>query len=238
MSAAPQLENSEISEISEISEFTRTSEQSVTEYATKGVRKSMRANLRLVSPMRVQKASNGMFVMIVLGALGIGMLGILLINTSLAQGAFTLGELRSQYGELARTEATLTEEVAALSAPEALENQARALGMVPSSSPAFIRIPDGTVLGKPKPAKGAAIPTPADLTVGEGAEMVIAGEQPEVPGVGYDPAAADAQANEEAQTSGAGQKGNKKVTGVWSEPVVIEAEVVFENAPLDAVSVQ
>jgi cell division protein FtsB len=230
MSAAPKLELSEVPESS-------ATEFSATEYATKGVRKNMRANLRLVSPMRVQKASNGIFVMFVLGALAIGMLGILVINTSLAQGAFQLGELRSQYGELARTEAMLTEEVAALSAPEALENQARALGMVPSTSPAFIQIPDGTVLGKPRPAKGTSIPTPADLTVGEAAEMTIAGEQPEAPGVGYDPAAADAQANEQAQSAGSKKDGAKKVTGVWSEPVVIEAEVVSEDALLDAVPI-
>ncbi len=226
MSAAPKLESTTISE------------SVATEYATKGVRKNMRANLRLVSPMRVQKASNGMFVFIVLGALGLGMLGILVINTSLAQGAFTLGELRSQYGELARTEASLTEEVAALSAPEALETQARALGMVPSTTPAFIQIPDGTVLGKPKPAKGAAIPTPADATVGEGAEMSVIGDQPAAPGAGYDPAAADAQANEEAQAAKAGKKNNQNAPGEWSEPVVIEAEVVSEDAFLDAVPVR
>jgi cell division protein FtsB len=235
MSAAPKLELSEVPE-SSATEFSAT-EFSATEYATKGVRKNMRANLRLVSPMRVQKASNGIFVMFVLGALALGMLGILVINTSLAQGAFQLGELRSQYGELARTEATLTEEVAALSAPEALENQARALGMVPSTSPAFIQIPDGTVLGKPRPAKGTSIPTPADLTVGEAAEMTIAGEQAEAPGAGYDPAAADAQANEQAQSAGSKKDGSKKATGVWSEPVVIEAEVVSEDALLDAVPI-
>lgn len=223
MSAAPKLEPAAISE------------SVTTEYATKGVRKNMRANLRLVSPMRVQKASNGMFVLIVLGALGLGMLGILVINTSLAQGAFTLGELRSQYGELARTEAILTEEVAALSAPEALEARAQALGMVPSTTPAFIQIPDGTVLGKPKPARGAVIATPADATVGEGAEMAIAGDQPEALGAGYDPAAADAQANEEAQTAKTGKKNNQNAPGEWSEPVVIEAEVVSEDALLDAV---
>lgn len=226
MSAAPKLDPTGISETV------------TTEYATKGVRKNMRANLRLVSPMRVQKASNGMFVLVVLSALGLGMLGILLINTSLAQGAFTLGELRSQYGELARTEATLTEEVAALSAPEALETQARALGMVPSQTPVFIQIPDGTVMGKPKPARGAVIATPADATVGEAAEMAVAGDFPETPGIGYDPATADAQANEEAQSAKAVEKNKENAVGVWSEPVVIEAEVVSEDALPDTVQVQ
>lgn len=231
MSAAPHLEP------------VQTHDSVTTEYATKGVRKSMRANLRLVSPLRVQKASNGVFVLVVLGTLGLGMIGMLVINTSLAQGAFTLSELRSQQSELAQTEAALTEEVAALSAPEALETQARALGMVPSATPAFIQIPDGTVLGKPKPAKGSVVATPADATVGEAAESSISGDVPEAPGVGYDPATADAKANEEAQATKidgdkpAGKK-PKSEPGVWSEPTVIEAEVISEDALLDAVPVR
>lgn len=233
--------------MSAASQFERTdlSESVSTEYATKGVRKNVRANLRLVSPMRVQKASNGMFVLVILSALSVGMLGILIINTSLAQGAFTLGELRSQYGGLARTEAVLTEEIAALSTPAALEVQARTLGMVRSPSLAFIQIPDGTVLGNPKPARGAVIATPADSTVGESAESGAQGEGFEAPGVGYDPAAADAMANEmaskEAQALSAGKKVDKNITGVWSEPVIVEAEVVSEGmllGPLPAQKVQ
>ena len=221
MSAAPHLET----------------ESTVTEYATKGVKRNLRANLRLVAPLQVQKASRGVFGMVLLGILAFGLIGMLLINTTLAQGAFTLSELRSQEAELARTEASLTEEVAALAAPSALESQARALGMVPSTTPAFIQIPNGKVLGKPKAAPGVALATPADATVGEGAESPEAAGVPLAPGVGYDPAAADAKANEEAQAAKAGKKKNNAV-GVWSEPTVIEAEVISEDALGDALSVR
>jgi hypothetical protein len=231
MSAAPHLEPSiAVNSLSE-------TESTVTEYATKGVKRNLRSNLRLVAPLQVQKASRGVFGMVLLGILAFGLIGMLLINTTLAQGSFTLGELRSQQAELARAEASLTEEVAALAAPSALESQARALGMVPSSTPAFIQIPNGKVLGKPKAAPGVAIATSADATVGEGAESPAAAGVPIAPGVGYDPAAADAKANEEAQAAKAGKK-KKNAVGIWSEPTVIEAEVIANDAFVDAVPVR
>lgn len=214
MSAAPQLD---------------PVEPSVTEYATKGVRRSVRANLRLVAPLQVQKASRGVFSLVILGIMACGLIGILLINTTLAQGAFTVSELRSEQAELARVEAALTEEVAALAAPEALETKARALGMVPSTTPAFIQIPDGKVMGKPKPAKGVPVALPADVTAGELAEDPSAAGLPTAPGEGYDPAAADAKANEEAQTANAAKNKKQNDVGVWSEPTVIEAEVIAED---------
>jgi hypothetical protein len=211
MSAAPQLDQP----------FNQRSE-SVTEYATRGVRRRTRENLRLVAPIRVRKASRGMFVIVLASILGVGLLGMLIINTSLAQGAFTLSELRSTQAELSRTEATLTESVAALAAPIILEEKARSLGMVPSSTPAFIQIPSGKVLGKPKPAPGARIATPADATVGEAAELPANSGLPVAPGENYDPAAADAQ----------------DLTGTWSEPTLVDAQVVSEDLTLDAIAVE
>ncbi len=41
----------------------------------------------------------------------------------------------------------------ALRNPQRVALQAKELGMVPASSPAFVRLGDGTVLGKPTPAK-------------------------------------------------------------------------------------
>lgn len=219
MSAAPQLE---------------PVEPAITEYATKGVRRSVRANLRLVAPLRVQKASRGVFSLVILGIMACGLIGMLLINTTLAQGAFTVSELRSEQAELARVEAALTEEVAALAAPEALETKARALGMVPSTAPAFIQIPDGKVMGKPKPAKGVPVALPADVTAGELAEDPTAAGLPAAPGEGYDPAAADAKANEEAQSANAAKNKKQNDVGVWSEPTVIEAEVIAEDILIES----
>jgi len=193
--------------------------ESVTEYATRGVRRRTRDNLRLVAPIRVRKASRGVFVIVLAIILGVGLLGMLVINTTLAQGAFTVSELRSTQEELSRTEATLIESVAALAAPVVLETKARNLGMVPSSTPAFIQIPTGKVLGKPKPAPGARISAPANATVGEAPSN---SGLPVAPGVDYDPAAADAQ----------------RAIGEWSEPTLIDPQIISEDLTLDAIAVE
>jgi len=193
--------------------------ESVTEYATRGVRRRTRENLRLVAPIRVRKASRGVFVIVLAIILGVGLLGMLVINTTLAQGAFTVSELRSTQEELSRTEATLIESVAALAAPVVLETKARNLGMVPSSTPAFIQIPTGKVLGKPKPAPGARISAPANATVGEAPSN---SGLPVAPGVDYDPAAADAQ----------------RAIGEWSEPTLIDPQIIPEDLTLDAIAVE
>ena len=68
-----------------------------TEYATRGARglRSSRPHLRMVSPLRPERASRGLFALIVTALLVAGMVVILVINTSLAQGAFTISELQS-----------------------------------------------------------------------------------------------------------------------------------------------
>lgn len=210
MSAAPQLDHS----------LNQPSE-SVTEYATRGVRKRTRDNLRLVAPIRVRKASRGVFIIVLASILGVGLFGMLLINTTLAQGAFTLSELRSTQAELSRTEATLIESVAALAAPTVLEEKARNLGMVPSSTPAFIQIPSGKILGKPKPAPGVRVATPANATVGEAVEVPSNSGLPPALGENYDPAAADAT-------------NARRATGEWSEPTLINSQVISEDLSLDS----
>ena len=115
----------------------------------------------MVSPLRPERASRGVFALVVTGLLGVGMVLILVINTSLAQGAFTVSELQAQQSTLTQQEQTLAEAVAAAAAPETLEQQARALGMVPSENPVFLDVTSGTVLGKPKAAGGATAPSRA-----------------------------------------------------------------------------
>lgn len=173
-----------------------------TEYATRGARshRSSRPQLRMVSPLRPERASRGMFALVVTGLLVAGMVVILIINTSLAQGAFTISALQAQESTLSQQEQTLSEAVAAAAAPQSLEQSARALGMVPSQTPVFLSLPNGKVLGRPKAAPGGStsrptLLTPADATVLESVDRASVGtDLPTAPGVGYDPAAADAAA--------------------------------------------
>lgn len=193
---------------------------SVTEYATKHAKAFARPNLRLVSPLRPDRASRGVFLLVVTAALAVGLLAMLIINTALAQGAFTVSDLKSQQAALLEQEAMLREEVSALAAPGALEQAARQMGMVPSLAPAFLNLADGTILGKPKSvpvSRYAPLPrvaTPADATAAEGIDAGLADRPAPLP-ADYDPAAADA-----GVATSAPAKGKAKASGedaLWVE---------------------
>lgn len=99
--------------------------------------------------------------LIMMGALlAAGLLGLLLLNTTLAQGAFIAHDLQAQTTALADQEQALVQKVAEQESPMVLERRARAIGMVPSSTPVFLRLSDGAVLGVPVPAKAAPKPKP------------------------------------------------------------------------------
>lgn len=175
----------------------RAEESQATEYATRGARKlrASRPHLRMVSPLRAERASRGMFALIVTALLIVGMVVILVVNTTIAQGAFTVSELQAQQAALTQQEQALSRSIAAAAAPDALEQRARAMGMVPSESPVFLN-PDGSIVGKARPARGATsqapvLRTPADATAAEavdnGAGALPTGLPPD-----YDPAVADA----------------------------------------------
>lgn len=233
-----------------------------TEYATRGARghRIARPHLRIVSPLRPERAGRGLFALIVGAVLGLGMVAILVINTTLAQGAFTVGELQAQQAQLAQREQALSEAVAAASAPKALESSARSLGMVPSENPVFLQVPQGRVLGKPKPAGGvrSSLPrllTPADATVAEAVDNGGADLPQSVP-VGYDPAAADlaaADAKSSTKTSGkspektpeknpaksAKKNAPRGENGLWQDSTVLDVTgaVSSGDAGLSAVPV-
>jgi hypothetical protein len=81
-----------------------------------------------------------------------GLLAVLLLNMAMAEGSFDVHELQRSAGELAEAEAALEQEITAVSSPAALAEAASRMGMVPASSPAFLRLEDGAVLGVAEPA--------------------------------------------------------------------------------------
>lgn len=81
-----------------------------------------------------------------------GFLAVLVLNTTMAKGAFVLTDLRSTSDELADTATALQHAVDAQSAPAELAKRALGLGMVPATSVAFLSLSDGTVLGVAEPA--------------------------------------------------------------------------------------
>lgn len=131
--------------------------ESTTEYATQGAGRKHRSalpHLRLVAPLRPERASRGFFAVLITVMLAFGLVIMLLVNTSVAQTAFTVTELKIQQRDLSRAEAALTKAIAEAASPPVLEAKARALGMIPSDRAVFLTVPEGKVRGKAKPAPG------------------------------------------------------------------------------------
>lgn len=111
-----------------------------------------RPRLRAV-PAAVTRPARTPFVVLVLLVLAAGLVGLLLLNTSLQQGSFHLAELERSTTELRDRQQALAREVALLEAPGSLARRAMSLGMIPDTSPAYLRLPEGSVTGDLEPAE-------------------------------------------------------------------------------------
>ena len=100
------------------------------------------------------------FILLLVGLLGGALVSLLVISTTLAQGAFRITSLQQQNASLARQEQTLTNEVAQAANPAVIAKQARQLGMRPNPRLGFIDLKTGKlIVGKPS-AADAAIDVP------------------------------------------------------------------------------
>ena len=95
-------------------------------------------------------ASFGIICGILLSA---GLIGLLLLNTALAQGSFTLHDLRATSDQLTDTQEALNQSLAVSKSPANIASKAVSMGMVPAQSAAFLRLSDGKVIGVAEPAK-------------------------------------------------------------------------------------
>lgn len=111
--------------------------------------------LRVVTgaPPRRAGASFGIICAILLSA---GLIALLLLNTALAQGSFTLHDLRATSDQLTVTQEALNQSLAASKSPANIASKAVSMGMVPAQSAAFLRLSDGRVIGVAKPAKAGS----------------------------------------------------------------------------------
>ena len=105
-------------------------------------RQLQRAELRLV-PARALRPRRAPFVVLVLLVLGLGLVGLLALNTSLQQGSFELTEFERETALLRDRHAVLADDVARRSAPGVLAERARSLGMVPNEAPVFLQVEPG-----------------------------------------------------------------------------------------------
>ncbi|MFY1637520.1 hypothetical protein ACN27F_30330 [Solwaraspora sp. WMMB335] len=111
------------------------------------------ARLRVAPPVPVAVPRAPFIAMILVVVVG-GVLGVLLVNTKINENAIRIGNLEQQQSNLDIQEQQLEKEIAQHESPGNLAAQARKLGLVESGPPAFIRLPDGRVIGVPQPATG------------------------------------------------------------------------------------
>ncbi|QKE84454.1 hypothetical protein [Arthrobacter sp. NEB 688] len=101
--------------------------------------------LRVVAPPVA--AGSGVFLAACISLVVAGFVGVLLLNTAMAKGSFTMRDLQQRSDALADNQDDLRHALDAVSGPGPLAREARSLGMVPAESPAFLRLSDGKVVG-------------------------------------------------------------------------------------------
>ncbi|MGK2865951.1 MAG: hypothetical protein ACSLFA_04800 [Mycobacterium sp.] len=101
------------------------------------------------------------FVVLVIGALGVGLGVTLWLSTDAAERSYQLGHARQLNQALLQQKEALERDVLEAQAPPALAESARELGMIPSRDTAhLVQDPTGAwmVVGTPKPAEGVSPP--------------------------------------------------------------------------------
>ncbi len=107
--------------------------------------------LRLVAPVS-SRARKAPFVVVVLTLVGLGLVGLILMSTVLQAQSFEVAKLNEQVETLENRQQALSREVSRMQSPSNLASRALQLGMVPNANPVFLRLEDGEVVGKAKPA--------------------------------------------------------------------------------------
>jgi hypothetical protein len=116
-----------------------------------------RTHLEVV-PTRSQRRARprALYAAMAVGTLLVIVVAQLLLSISISQGAYQLNSLQAKQTQLQRSYQAVSEDLNRVSSPQNLAANANALGMVSNSSPAYLRLSDGAVLGAPLPASGAA----------------------------------------------------------------------------------
>jgi len=117
--------------------------------------------LRVAPPAPIS-APRAPFVAVVIALVVAGVLGILVINTKTNENSFRISRLQDQKTALDNQQQQLENQIAGYESTGNLYAAARRLGLVKAENPAYIRLPDGKVIGVPKPGTGQAAVTSQD----------------------------------------------------------------------------
>ncbi|XVQ13809.1 hypothetical protein ACQP1W_15095 [Spirillospora sp. CA-255316] len=154
------------------------------------------------------------FVLLICGLMGGALVSLLLLNTVLAEDAFTLTRLQQSNKLLGQQQEALQEEIAREGSPERLAQKAEALGMQRPTRLAFIDGDTGQPIGgtvRPVPHASAAVAgaagvvgIPGAVVPGDGLPAVSTGDPARPRGTGGAPARAGANGAGEAPGAGPG----------------------------------
>jgi hypothetical protein len=113
----------------------------ITKTTTRVAQKSTRAALRIVADASAGKQADRRFFALFITALGsVFLLGLLFINTLLAQDAFELSKLQADLKLSSDQYEAVSHEIERISSPAVLAHQAEKLGMKPSLTPTFLNL--------------------------------------------------------------------------------------------------
>ena len=114
---------------------------------------SWRPSIQVVATRAQRKARPKVFYAIITVAVIFGIIiSNLLLSVVVASGAYEIASMQQSNKELGRSYQTMNQDLDRLSSPQNLAANAEALGMVNNSTPVYLRLSDGAVLGTPEPA--------------------------------------------------------------------------------------
>lgn len=173
-----------------------------------------------IVPKVAARAPRVPFVILVVLVLGGGLIGLLLLNTSLQRGAYEITDLRARSAALSARQQSLQIAVDDLRQPHRVAKAALALGMVRNDSPAFLDLATGAATGSLTPADKAdtpliglragrhggagvdkAVPPPAGAAAGESTGVTRVPKAPTGPGGDTAPRSTDQQAQQATNDS-------------------------------------
>jgi len=89
------------------------------------------------------------FVLLLIGLLGGGLVCLLLINTTLAEGSFRITAMQHKNADLAQQEQALQQQIVQQQSPASIAARAMQLGMRPTGRLRFIDVKTGRVYNQP-----------------------------------------------------------------------------------------
>ena len=170
-------------------------------------------------PARRARMARMPFLIILVAVFGMGMAGLLLLNTTLQNQAFQSRGLNRQATELAYAQGELESRIDQRGAPQELARRASSLGMRANPEPAFLVAPTGKVLGDAKPVTGSEVPS-----------LIVKSPQE----IAADKAAARARAELKAAQKAAAAKAKAEAAKRKAEQQAVEAKNKAEQKKLQA----